>query len=82
MNNSQDALTQLAASVPGYSQNAATLSTSRAELATFTLRELITAGELTPGMRLPEIELAEKLGVSRNTLREAFRLLSQEKLIE
>ncbi|MFB4314715.1 GntR family transcriptional regulator [Actinomadura sp. 21ATH] len=46
------------------------------------LREQITDGLLQPGERLPEAELCRAAGVSRNTLREAFRLLVQERLLE
>lgn len=46
------------------------------------LRELITEGELPPGTRLNERLLCERLGVSRTPLREAFRLLASESLIE
>ena len=42
----------------------------------------IDQGELTPGTRLPEVALAEELGVSRNTLREAFRVLMQDGLVD
>lgn len=45
------------------------------------LRERITEGVFTPGTRLSEEALGEALGVSRNTLREAFRLLSHEGLL-
>ena len=45
-----------------------------------TLRQAILRGELKPGERLMEIQLAEKLGVSRTPIREAFRLLEQEGL--
>ncbi|WP_080795520.1 GntR family transcriptional regulator [Corynebacterium pacaense] len=45
------------------------------------LRNRIIDGTLTPGARLREAELADQLGVSRNTLREAFRMLSHEGLI-
>jgi DNA-binding GntR family transcriptional regulator len=46
------------------------------------LREEIAKGKLTPGMRLSEEALGASLGVARNTLREAFRILSQERLVE
>jgi DNA-binding FadR family transcriptional regulator len=40
------------------------------------LRELLTNGSLQPGERLPsERTLAERFGVSRNTVREALRML-------
>lgn len=42
----------------------------------------IDRGELTSGTRLSEVSLAEDLGVSRNTLREAFRVLSQDGLVD
>ncbi|WP_433336283.1 GntR family transcriptional regulator [Spirillospora sp. CA-294931] len=45
------------------------------------LREQITDGELVPGERLREGPLSEAAGVSRNTTREAFRLLAQEGLV-
>jgi DNA-binding GntR family transcriptional regulator len=45
------------------------------------LREQIIAGDFAPGTRLSETALAAQLGVSRNTLREAFRLLSHEGLL-
>ncbi|MFD1201300.1 GntR family transcriptional regulator [Leucobacter albus] len=54
---------------------------SRAMEAAAEIRGRISQGELRPGDRVPEAKLAESLGVSRNTLREAFRTLSQEGLI-
>lgn len=45
------------------------------------LRARIVDGELTPGQRLSEAALSEDLAISRNTLREAFRLLSKEGLL-
>lgn len=46
------------------------------------LRNLITEGELPAGTRLNERDLCERLGVSRTPLREAFRLLSAEGLVQ
>ena len=46
------------------------------------LRTLVTEGDLLPGTRLNERALGERLGVSRTPLREAFRLLAAEGLIE
>lgn len=46
------------------------------------LRVRITEGYFTPGTRLSEEALGEALAVSRNTLREAFRLLTHERLLE
>lgn len=43
-------------------------------------RQLIT-GKWVPGMRLNEPTIAEELGVSRNTLREAFAELGAERLV-
>jgi DNA-binding GntR family transcriptional regulator len=45
------------------------------------LRARITEGLLAPGTRLSEEDIAAALGVSRNTLREAFRLLTHERLL-
>ena len=46
------------------------------------LRESIVTGEITPGTRLVEAEVARKLGVSRGPLREALRILETEGLLE
>jgi len=46
------------------------------------LRQLITEGELAAGMRLNERALGIRLGVSRTPLREAFRLLVADGLVE
>ena len=40
----------------------------------------IASGELKPGERLMELQLAAKLGVSRTPIREAIRMLEQEGL--
>ncbi len=45
-----------------------------------TLRAAILRGELKPGERLMELQLAAKLGVSRTPIREAIRMLEQEGL--
>ncbi len=45
-----------------------------------TLREAILKGDLKPGERLMELQLADKLGVSRTPIREAIRMLQQEGL--
>lgn len=46
-----------------------------------TLRQAILIGDLKPGERLLEIQLAEKLGVSRTPIREAIRQLELEGLV-
>ena len=45
------------------------------------IRQQIVRGEFQPGARLSEVALAESLDISRNTLREVFRLLSKEGLL-
>lgn len=54
---------------------------STAERVADVLRERIIEGLLRPGARLSEEAVGTALGVSRNTLREAFRLLSHERLV-
>mgnify|MGYP001353068839 CR=1 FL=1 len=51
------------------------------ELVFETLREAIIDGELPPGERLMEIQVAEELGVSRTPVREAIRKLELEGLV-
>ena len=46
------------------------------------LRQKVLNGELRPGTSLQEIPLAESLEVSRNTMREAMRILSLEGLLK
>lgn len=43
---------------------------------------MIISGELPPGSALLQAEMARKLGVSRTPMREAFRLLQEEGLID
>jgi DNA-binding GntR family transcriptional regulator len=45
------------------------------------LRERVLDGELEPGLRLSEEAIGGALGVSRNTLREAFRLLTRDRIL-
>ena len=46
-----------------------------------TLRQAILRGEMEPGERLMEIQLAQQLGVSRTPIREAIRKLELEGLV-
>ncbi|WP_309072368.1 GntR family transcriptional regulator [Arthrobacter sp.] len=45
------------------------------------LRARIAAGQLTPGSKLSEQSLSAALGVSRNTLRQAFTTLAGESIV-
>jgi DNA-binding GntR family transcriptional regulator len=56
--------------------------TAASDRAVDQLRERILGGEYTPGERLAEVELAEKLGVSRTPVREALRRLAAEGLVD
>lgn len=55
--------------------------TSTVERLADILRARITEGYFTPGERLAEDSIGTALGVSRNTVREAFRLLTHERLL-
>ncbi|WP_067807770.1 GntR family transcriptional regulator [Actinomadura formosensis] len=68
-------LDELAAARPGLDR-----SSTAARVAGL-LREQITDGRLVPGARLPEEDLCRAVKVSRNTMREAFRMLAQERLL-
>jgi len=46
-----------------------------------TIRNAIVNGQLAPGTRIAEPELAEKFGISRTPIREAFRQLESEGFI-
>ncbi|MFE2540453.1 GntR family transcriptional regulator [Actinacidiphila glaucinigra] len=46
------------------------------------LRERILRGDLTPGDRLPEVQLAEELGTTRFAVRSALQALEARKLVE
>jgi DNA-binding GntR family transcriptional regulator len=68
--------------IPGDISPQSIARTSTAEEVADALRERILVGELAPGTRLPEIPLAAAFAVSRNTLRDAFRLLGREGLVD
>ncbi|MEJ3656929.1 GntR family transcriptional regulator [Actinomycetes bacterium KLBMP 9759] len=55
---------------------------STAEYAAETLRRQIADGKLRPGMQLREGAIATAFSISRNTVREAFRLLAHARLVE
>jgi DNA-binding GntR family transcriptional regulator len=52
-----------------------------AERAAALIREYIFEGKFQPGLALPEASLASSLHVSRNTVREAYRTLMNERLL-
>jgi DNA-binding GntR family transcriptional regulator len=56
--------------------------TAASDRAVDQLRERILGGEYVPGERLGEVDLAEKLGVSRTPVREALRRLAAEGLVD
>jgi len=55
--------------------------TSLTRLVAQSIEKLILSGELAPGAKLNEVALAERLGVSRGPLREAYRMLEELGLI-
>lgn len=75
-------LTDRVSQIPGDISPRSISRISTAEEVADALREQILIGELAPGARLPEIPLAAAFQVSRNTLRDAFRLLGSEGLVE
>jgi DNA-binding GntR family transcriptional regulator len=46
------------------------------------LKNAIIKGEWEPGQRLNELLIASKLGISRSPIREAFRILESENLVD
>lgn len=54
---------------------------SRSERIYLELRDLIRAGELRPGQRMIEVDLAERFGVSRTPVRDALQHLIADGLI-
>jgi DNA-binding GntR family transcriptional regulator len=72
----------LAAQIAGLERDRPLLDrSSTAERVAAILRERVTEGMFQPGTRLSEEAVGEALNVSRNTLREAFRLLTHERLL-
>ena len=57
-------------------------TTEHAERVSDALRDLIIQGDLPAGTPLREQSLVETLDVSRNTVREALRLLGRERLVD
>ena len=54
----------------------------RAQSVAAALRQAVSAGEYSPGEKLNEVIVAEKMGISRNTLREGFASLTAEGIID
>ena len=69
---------------PGSGQrpSAAGPSATRASAVHRQLEAEIAAGRIEPGVRLDEQEVAQRFGVSRTPVREAFRLLAADDLVE
>ena len=55
---------------------------TKSDLAYTRVRELILSGTLAPGAVLPQVALAQQIGISTTPLREALRRLKQEGLVE
>ena len=54
---------------------------SLAERVAFSLREMFLNGDLNPGQRLIETEIAEQLNVSRGPVRDALKMLQDEGVV-
>ena len=57
-------------------------SASQTVKAQLALRDLVVAGELEPGERVSELQMVERLGVSRTPVRMALVRLEEEGLLE
>jgi DNA-binding GntR family transcriptional regulator len=57
-------------------------TSSVVDLAYERIRSLVLSGELAPGARLGQDELAERFGISRTPVREALRRLAGEGLVD
>src|SRR5918998_4478501 len=55
---------------------------SVADLAYERIRGYVLGGEVSPGARLGQVELAERFGISRTPVREALRRLAGEGLVD
>ncbi len=62
-------------------RHARTVMSTSADRAARALREQVAEGRLRSGTRLPEERLAQAIGVSRNTLREALSQLVAERIL-
>ncbi len=56
-------------------------NSSLASLVQQEIERMIVSGEIRPGVKLTEAMLAERLGVSRGPIREAFRMLEEAGLV-
>ena len=74
--------TQVRAARPAPAAKAREKSLTLAEEVQETLEELIVSGALKPGVRLDEVELAQRFQISRTPLREAFKALAGNGLVE
>lgn len=70
------------ASLHAVADDAPEAGASQAVKAQLRLREMILAGELSVGVRITELAIVEKLGVSRTPIRAALMRLEQEGLLE
>src|SRR6201981_3967375 len=66
----------------GHESLAASPGVTLAESLRQKLEGAIAAGHLEPGSRLDEQEIAQRFGVSRTPVREAFRLMAANNLVE
>jgi DNA-binding GntR family transcriptional regulator len=66
----------------GHETLAASPGMTLAESLRLKLEGAIAAGHLEPGSRLDEQEIAQRFGVSRTPVREAFRLMAANNLVE
>lgn len=55
---------------------------SKGELAYHQIRQMILSGELEPGSRVDQYEIAESLGMSLTPIREAMQRLNSEELVD